>query len=157
MIQRYAQFWFFRNGSANSFSTTFCVLLFKKKCSSCYILLTDQMPLADCILLLEILGNICIAMVCFPGCDIINFEINLIFLIKLFFYLTKMSRQKFKYLEIEKSFLDEIFIIFKELSVAKNCLGPDSAPLRHSQNFWRHCTALKQILQFSANCNKKCF
>ena len=32
----------------------------------------------------EILGNMCIANVCFPGCDLINFEINLIFLIKLF-------------------------------------------------------------------------
>ena len=30
-------------------------------------------------LLLEILGNMCIAIVCFPGCDAVNFEINLIF------------------------------------------------------------------------------
>ena len=56
-------------------------------------------------LLLEILGNMCIAIVCFPDCDVINFEINLIFLIRLFFSLTKKSRQKFKYLENEKSFL----------------------------------------------------
>ena len=34
-----------------------------------------------------------------------NSEINLIFLIKLFFYMTKKSRQKFEYLENEKSFL----------------------------------------------------
>ena len=46
----------------------------------------------------------CIAIVCFPGCDIIGFEINLIFLIKPFLYMTKKSRQKFKYLEKEKSF-----------------------------------------------------
>ena len=57
----------------------------------------------------------CFRGLCFPGCDIINFEINLIFLIKLFFYLTKMSRQKFKYLEIEKSFLNEmIFLSFSK-------------------------------------------
>ena len=31
---------------------------------------------------LEILANMCIAVVCFPGCDVINFEIKLIFLIK---------------------------------------------------------------------------
>ena len=41
---------------------------------------------------------------CFPGCDVINFEINPIFLAKPFFYLSKKSRQKFKYLENEKSF-----------------------------------------------------
>ena len=38
------------------------------------------------------------------GCDVRNFEINLIFQIKPFFYITKKSRQKFKYLETEKSF-----------------------------------------------------
>ena len=37
-------------------------------------------------LLLKILGNMCIAIVCFPGCNITNFETNLIFLIKQFFY-----------------------------------------------------------------------
>ena len=36
-------------------------------------------------LLCEILSNICIAIVCKPGCDVLNFEVNLIFLIKLFF------------------------------------------------------------------------
>ena len=36
-------------------------------------------------LLCEILGNMCIAIVCKPGCDIMNFEVNLIFLIKPFF------------------------------------------------------------------------
>ena len=33
-----------------------------------------------------------------------KFEINLIFLIKSFFYMTRESQQKFKYLENEKSF-----------------------------------------------------
>ena len=46
-------------------------------------------------LLLEILGNMCITIVCFPGCYLINFEINLIFLTKPFFYVTKKLRQKF--------------------------------------------------------------
>ena len=36
-------------------------------------------------LLLEILGNICIAIVCYPGCDVMDFEINFIFLIEPFF------------------------------------------------------------------------
>ena len=56
------------------------------------------------LLLLEILVNMCIAIVFFPGFDVITFEINLICLIKPFFYMTKNSRQKFKYLENEKSF-----------------------------------------------------
>ena len=100
MIQRCAQFWFFRRRSGNSFSTTLCVWFFKKKVS-CYLnfninwpnsivwllllleILGNMLPL-----LLEILGNICIY---FPGCDVINFEINLIFLIKLnpFFWMIK--------------------------------------------------------------------
>ena len=33
----------------------------------------------------EILGNMCITIVCKPGCDVMNFEVNLIFLIKPFF------------------------------------------------------------------------
>ena len=37
-----------------------------------------------------------------------NFEVNFIFLIKLFSYMTKKTWQKRKYLENEKSFLDEI-------------------------------------------------
>ena len=53
---------------------------------------------------LEILGNICIAVVCFPGCDETKFEINLVFLIKLYFYMTRKLRQKFKHLGNEKSF-----------------------------------------------------
>ena len=52
--------------------------------------------------LLEILDNMYIAVVCFPGCDLINLEINLIFLIKPFLFMTKKSRQKFKYIENEE-------------------------------------------------------
>ena len=36
-------------------------------------------------LLREILGNMCIVIVCLPGCDAMKFEVNLIFLIKPFF------------------------------------------------------------------------
>ena len=41
----------------------------------------------------------CIAIVRERGCDVINFEINLIFAIKRFFYMSKKSRQKSKYLK----------------------------------------------------------
>ena len=46
------------------------------------------------------------------SCDVINFEINLIFLIKLFFDMNKKSRQILKYLENEKCFYDETESIF---------------------------------------------
>ena len=49
------------------------------------------------------------------------------------FYMTKMSRQKFKYPQNEKRFQGEIksiFHHFSRLSVAKNCLIPEGARLR---------------------------
>ena len=55
-------------------------------------------------LLCGILGNMCIAISCFNGCDVINFEINLIFLMKSFFCMTKKRRPKFKYLENGNNF-----------------------------------------------------
>ena len=64
------------------------------------------------LLLLEILSNIFITIVCQPGCDVIKFEINLIFLIKSLCYMTRKSKQKLKYLENEKSFWREIKNIF---------------------------------------------
>ena len=71
------------------------------------------------------MGNVCIAIACFPSCVIINLKINLIFVIKSFFYMTKKSRHNFKYLWSEKSFKVEtkaIFHHFEGLSVAKTCL-----------------------------------
>ena len=47
-------------------------------------------------LLLEIFRNMCIAIVCWPGYDVINFKTNLTFLIKPFLYMTKRSRKKLK-------------------------------------------------------------
>ena len=105
--------WFSRIGSRNSFSTPFWCVIFLKKCFSCYILLTDIISLSDWLhLLLEILDNMYIAIVCTPGCDVINFEINLIFLIKPFFYMTKKSRQKLKHVENETSSQGEITSVF---------------------------------------------
>ena len=61
-------------------------------------------------ILLKTLGNICITIVCWPGCDIIKFEVNLIILIKPFWYMTEKSRQKLKYLENKTSFSVKISI-----------------------------------------------
>ena len=35
--------------------------------------------------IIEILDNMCIAIVCKPDCDVMNFEVNLIFLVEPFF------------------------------------------------------------------------
>ena len=80
----------------------------------------------------------CMAVVSFLGCDVINFEINLIFLIKPFLYMTKKSRQKFKYLENEitlKVKLKAFFNIFIGLSFAKNCPRRENAPTTIKNQF----------------------
>ena len=59
-----------------------------------------------------ILQNMCIATIYFQECDVKNLEINHIFLIKPFFYLTKKWRQKLQYLENKKSFQVVIKSIF---------------------------------------------
>ena len=67
-----------------------------------------------------------------------KFEINLIFLIKPFRYMTKKSRQKLKYLENEMNFRGEIksiLMIFEGFSFAKNCLRPESATLIRCSSF----------------------
>ena len=75
---------------------------FQENFISYYTLLTDQLLLP--VLLLEKLVNMYTTVVSQPGCDVINFEINLFFRIKPFFNITKNLGQKFKYLENEKSF-----------------------------------------------------
>ena len=72
-------------------------------------------------LFIEILDNICI---CEPGCDIINFEINLIFLIKPSFYITRKSTRDFKVIK------RALFIIFKGLSVTKSSFTLEGAQLK---------------------------
>ena len=55
-------------------------------------------------LLLEILGNICIVIICCQVCDAINFESNQSFLIKLLLYITKKSGQNCKYIKTKRAF-----------------------------------------------------
>ena len=51
-------------------------------------------------LVLEIMGNMHIAIICFPGFDNLNFKINLIFLIKPFSYPIGTERK----LNVQKTF-----------------------------------------------------
>ena len=55
-------------------------------------------------LLLEILGNMYITTVCYPGCNVIKFEINLIFLINPFWYMTKYEDKNLNILRTERAF-----------------------------------------------------
>ena len=60
----------------------------------------------------------CIVIVCWTGCDVINFQINSIFLIKLLFLHDQKVKVKFKYLEKKISFQDEIKSIFHHFKEA---------------------------------------
>ena len=79
-------------------------------------------------LILEILGNMYIVIVCFPTCGVINFEINLIFLIafpylsKAVFYMTKKSRQNVNIPKAKRDFQvkwKSFFIILKRCQFPK--------------------------------------
>ena len=74
----------------------------------------------------------CVGIVCETGRDVINFEINLIFLIKSLSYTTKNSSKKPKYLENEMSFKSEIKSIFhhSQRAASYQKLSKKSAPLR---------------------------
>ena len=103
-------------------------MIFKEKCFSCYIFLSDQVSFT------------CWDIGQYVNCNYLLTRLrrhqcwnNLIVLIKSFLYMTKKSREKFNYLENEKSFQGEmksIFPIFKGFSVAKNCLRPEIASVR---------------------------
>ena len=92
----------FQKRAQEQFLHLFLCIIFQEKYFSCCILLTDHIRCLRLPLLLEILSNMCIAIVYFPGCDVINS-----FLMKSFFYMTKKSRKISKHLENEKSFKGE--------------------------------------------------
>ena len=80
-------------------------------------------------LLLEILGNMCIAFIWFTGCDVISLETNLIFLIKPFFYMTKNSIQKFNILRWNKKNFSSFLKGFQSINFLRHksatlSLGP---------------------------------
>ena len=79
VIQRYAQF---KKRSWTSFSKKVCEWFFKK--NICHVILTDQIPLPDCLYCLRYWEIIVIFI------SNINFEINLSFLNKQFSCMTKL-------------------------------------------------------------------
>ena len=92
------------NSKRNSYSIIFSER-FLKKLSMSFMLYSITWPnfIVWLLLLLKILDFMLIAIVSFPGCDVINFEMNFIFLTKPFFPTwLKKSEQKFKYLQNQK-------------------------------------------------------
>ena len=75
---------------------------FQEKIFSFYILLTDRISFS------VYLKSIHIIIMFGPACDVINFKINVCFVIKPFFYIAKNSGQICKYLKDEKSLYHEI-------------------------------------------------
>ena len=100
-----------RKRSGISLCLIFC-MIFEENFSSCYTLLTDQISLTGCLYFVRCLA-ICI-LYFFNNQAVTSsiFKLSLSFEWSRFFYMTKKSKQKFKNLETEKSFLDEIKIIF---------------------------------------------
>ena len=77
------------------------------------------------LLLFEVFGNMCIAIVCSPDCDTINFQINLCFKSSRFSTWPKIQDKNlniFRRKRYSKMKSKAFFIIFKGLSVAKICL-----------------------------------
>ena len=116
MIQRYAQFCFFRKGHAACFSS-YILIIFLRKIFPMLYSINWPNSIFTLPLILEILGNMCIIIICFSVYDVINFETNLSVRFKCIFLMTKKKLgQKSKYLKNEKTFLA------KRLPVARNCL-----------------------------------
>ena len=97
-----------KNRSGTSLAASFSALFLKKNiCHAMFYSLNKFHILIA--LTIEILDNMCSAIICCPVCDVIKFAINHSFLIKpFFFYITKRSGQKCKYFKNEKSFWQEI-------------------------------------------------
>ena len=82
---------------------------------------------------------------------------NLIFLIKPFCYKTKSQDKNLNILRMKRAFSFSrylFFIIFKGLSIAKNCVRPQSAPLKTSifeEHLWTAASVFLQHYQVAAS------
>ena len=106
-----------------------CVQLFKKSISGVIYCVNRPSFMVWLTLLLEILGNTCIASTCRPVCDHIKFGIILSFLIKPLSHVIKKTHYKnLNILRPKRLFnmkYKAFFLIFKELS------------LKQKQRLWR--------------------
>ena len=95
-------------------------------------------------LFLEILGNICITITCFPVCDVKKFEITFSFLIKPFSYDQNIRTTKSAFKTKQKSF----FIVFKKLSVVRKCLRLESGSLNSLKSVQKYRRNLSKLLSY---------
>ena len=121
---------------------------FWRKTSLIYISLTDQISLPNC---LYFLWYVHCNYYCLPFYELMNFEINVNFLIKPFSYMTKMWGQKLKYWKKKIAFQMKwktFFIIFKGFSAASNCLKPKIGHLIQCKNdiCFLHLSVIKKSL-----------
>ena len=97
-------------------------MIFLEKCFSCYILLTDQLSSSYCLYFLRYWAT-SVLQLFFSQVVKSNFEMKLIFLTKLFFYMTKNQGKNLNILWTKRAFKvkwKSFFIIFKRLSIANN-------------------------------------
>ena len=112
----FAQSLFLKNKkrSRTSLLASFSASFLKKNIFSRYNLLMDQILIVWLPLLLEIFGSMCIVFICFLVDNIINFEINLSFLIKPFPTLPKTTVLQFKYNNEKKLLRQNNFLSFSD-------------------------------------------
>ena len=100
-----------------------CIVILLTDRFRCLIAFSSFFP--DCISLL------CIVIICWPVCDIINFETNHSFFIKASLHIAKKSGQKCSKRAFNVKYKEFFLHIFKAFSVVRNCLRPGSGPLRY--------------------------
>ena len=131
MIQRYAKFWLLGKG-LELVPLPHFVYDFSKKKNVSHVMLTNHIFLSNSLYFLRSWAICILQLIFFPGCDVINFEINLSFLIKPFSYITKKVTTNIYKSSEQKSFLGKMKSIFHHLcraSIFRNCLRPENAPL----------------------------
>ena len=95
-------------------------------------------------LICEILNNMCVVILCEPGCVVINFEINLIFLIKPFFLHSQKVKTKNKYLENQKSFFHHFCRAIIEVNKKKWKVRVWLMSMTYDLWVWEHLTESEQ-------------
>ena len=94
-------------------------MIFEEKCFSCYFRLTHQISSSGYLYFLRYCA-MCFVFVCFRDWDVINFEINFVFLIKPFFTCPKSQDKNLNILRTQRAFKIKqkvFFKIYKALSL----------------------------------------
>ena len=122
-------------------------IIFHKKCFSCYILLTDQISLSHCLYFSKYWA-ICVLRLFFNQLvKSWDLKLALSFLSSRFATWPKSQYKNVNILRKKGAFVVKqkaFFIIFKGLSVAKNCIRPERGPFLIILVFFNHFGNLYQ-------------